>query len=214
MLGFAFCHGWSFDAHSMAPLRDELARRLPHVPQASFDLGFTGAPQTPQLSREVSWIALGHSWGFAWLMQQGQPWRAAISINGFTRFCRRPGHPEGTPARLVDAMLARLATDAPAVAADFHDRCGMPAQAPRHLDQSALLLHLTRLRDLDLALPDCPTLALATDADAIVPLALARACFAQDGCTLREFPGDHMQLLREPSAAADAIAQFTESLHG
>ncbi len=214
MLGIAFCHGWSFDTQSLAPLQAALAQRLPDVAQASFDLGFTGTPQTPALAPDVDWIALGHSWGFAWLLQQDQPWRAAIAINGFSRFCRRPGHPEGAPARLVDAMLARLQTEAQAVVQDFHARCGVPApQALQHLDQAALQQHLQRLRDLDIALPACPLLALATDDDAIVPPALARACFVQDGCTLQHFPGDHLQLLRAPDAAADAIAAFIESLH-
>lgn len=213
MIGFAFCHGWSFDAQALAPLRQALLQRLPDAACASFDLGFHGAPQVPQLPQEIHWIALGHSYGFAWLLQQPQPWHAAISLNGFTRFCRRPGHPEGTPVRLLQAMQAQLARDAHGTVRDFHARCGMPVAPALALDQAALLNHLDRLRELDLALPDLPTLALATRDDAIVPPALTHACFAQANCTLREFAGDHMHLLREPDATADAIAAFTRNLH-
>lgn len=213
MIGFAFCHGWSFDAQALAPLRQALLQRLPDAVCASFDLGFHGAPQVPHLSREIQWIALGHSYGFAWLLQQPQPWHAAVSLNGFTRFCRRPGHPQGTPVRLLQAMQAQLARDATGTVGDFQARCGMPSTAPRGLDQATLLEHLERLRELDIVLPDCPTLALATTDDVIVPPALTQACFVQAGCTLREFAGDHMQLLRAPAITADAIAAFTRNLH-
>ncbi len=213
MIGFAFCHGWSFDARALAPLRMALAQRLPHAANASFDLGFNCAAHLPALTPETTWIALGHSYGFAWLLQQAQPWKAAISLNGFTRFCRRPGHPQGAPARLVDAMLARLAHDPHALVQEFHLACGMPAPAPVERDQAALLAHLACLRDLNLALPACPVLALASSEDSIVPAALSHACFAQAGCTLREFSGDHTVLLREPAAAVDAIVEFTESIH-
>lgn len=216
MIGFAYCHGWSFDAGSLAPLRAELARRFPHAAQAVFDLGFTCAPQSPQLAPDVTWIALGHSYGFVWLMQQPQPWRAAISINGFTRFCRHAGRKEGAPVRRIDAMLAKIPQDAQAVVSDFQAHCG--AQTPvetatqARLDQAALAAHLVRVRDLDLSLPDCPTLALASSDDIVVPQALTQACFAHGHCTLREFSGDHLRLLREPAAAADAIVAFLESI--
>ncbi len=214
MIGFAFCHGWSFDAQALTALQAAVAQHFPHAPQACFDLGFHQAAQSPQLAPQVQWIAIGHSYGFAWLLQQSHPWQAAISVNGFTRFCRRPGQPHGTPTRLVDAMLARLAEDAPAVVKEFQVRCGMPASAPADYDQPMLLRHLIGLRELDLSLPACPVLALATGDDPIVSPALARACFMQASSTLQEFAGDHTCLLRAPAPAAAAIAEFTESLHG
>lgn len=213
MIGFAFCHGWSFDAQSLTPLREELRRRFPHAAQASFDLGFTCAPQTPTLPSDITWIAIGHSYGFAWLMQQPQTWRAAVAINGFTRFCRHPGRPEGAPVRRIDAMLAKLPQDTHAVVTEFQSHCGAAAANDMPLDQEVLADHLRRLRDLDFSLPDCPILALATGEDIVVPPALAHASFAHAGCTLREFPGDHLGLLREPAAAAQAIAEFIETIH-
>lgn len=213
MIGFALCHGWSFDAQAFAPLRQALLQRLPDAAFASFDLGFHRAPHIPELAGDIQWIAMGHSYGFAWLLQQPQAWHAAISINGFSRFCRRPGQPQGTPLRLLQAMQAHLESDMHGTVRDFQARCGMSAIASMDLDQAALRQHLERLRDLDLALPHCPVLALATRDDAIVPPALTQACFARAGCTLQEFNGDHMTLLREPATAADAIAAFTRKLH-
>ncbi|MBC7858584.1 MAG: alpha/beta hydrolase [Burkholderiaceae bacterium] len=213
MIGFALCHGWSFDASALAPLQAALARRFPGAAFAVFDLGFTGAAHTPVLAPGREWIALGHSYGFAYLMQQPVVWKAAVSINGFTRFCRRPGRPEGTPVRLLDAMIERLAQDPRATVADFHQRCGAAQEVPEALDPPSLRHHLGQLRELDLAPPACPTLALATPDDAIVPLALARACFSAPDVTLQELAGDHARLLREPADCALAVSVLIEKLY-
>ena len=177
-----------------------------------FDLGFGGDARSPALSAEVDWIAVGHSYGFAYLMRQPVAWKAAVSINGFTRFCRRPGQTGGTPARLLDAMLNQLEGDPRATVRDFHRRCGAEQRNPAHLDASLLREHLARLRHLDMAPPPCPTLALFTRDDAIVPPELAQACFGQSGCTLEETPGGHMRLLREPEFTANAVYRFMENL--
>lgn len=213
MIGFALCHGWSFDASALAPLQAALEQRFPEAACVSFDLGFTGHGHVPLLAPQRDWVALGHSYGFAYLMQQPVAWKAAVSINGFTRFCRRPGRPEGTPVRLLEAMLERLTQDQRATVQDFYLRCGAAHGAPDHLDQTSLHAHLSRLRDLDLSLPSCPTLALATVDDAIVPLALARACFRTPAGVLREFEGDHARLLQEPGPCIDALSRLMESLY-
>ena len=214
MIGFALCHGWSFDASALASLQAALENHFPQAAWALFDLGFTGQAHTPPLEPDRQWIALGHSYGFAWLMQQPVPWQAAVSINGFTRFCRRPGHPEGTPVRLLDAMRERLAREPRATVQEFYRRCGALEAAPTHLDPLQLHDHLTRLRDLDQTPPLCPTLAFATQDDTIVPLALSRACFERTGCAFYEVPGDHMHLLREPVPCVDAVVRLLENLHG
>lgn len=216
-IGFALCHGWAFEADALAPLHDALrsviGARFADAACVSLDLGFGGNARMPELDDDRRWIAIGHSYGFAYLMQQPVAWQAAVAINGFTRFCRQPGRAEGTPRRLLDAMVARLATDPHATVQDFYQRCGACSAPPLQLDQAALTEHLIRLRDLDLTPPNCPTLALATSDDAIVPLALARACFAQTPVDLRELPGDHTSLLREPAMLAGLIAGWVETLH-
>lgn len=218
MIGFALCPGWSFDGSCLAPLQAELTQRFPRAAIAVFELGFTGPVRVPVLAADRAWIAVGHSYGFAYLMQQPVPWKAAMSINGFTRFCRRPGQSEGTPVRLLDAMLERLAFDPHATVQAFHRRCGATHDVPDQLEPQRLQLHLTYLRDLELALPPCPTLALATRDDAIVPLALARACFGQPRCSLQELPGHHLRLLQEPESCVEALSaampRWMENLNG
>lgn len=211
MIGFALCHGWSFDAQVMARLEKALKQRFPEACFSVFDLGFSGAEQLPALPSSTEWIAIGHSYGFAYLMNQSVPWKAAVSLNGFTRFCRRPGKPEGTSARIVDAMLKRVADAPRETVAEFRRRCGDANIVHDHFDREKLLAHLTLLRDLDIAPPSCPILALASADDVIVPIELSRACFAHDNCRLHEIPGDHMHPLASPEAHIDLIADFAEN---
>lgn len=219
MIGFALCHGWSFDADSMDAFAACLREHFPDCAIASFDLGFTGAPHAPALDAtpEMQWIALGHSYGFAHLMQLPLVWRAAISVNGFTRFCRRPGKPEGMPLRLVDAMIARLESEPQATVEEFQQRCGIaqPHHPPSHqLDAPLLVSHLTRLRDLDLSMPACPVLSLSTRDDLIVPPPLTQACFGKAGCTMQEYQGNHLQLLHAPQQCMPAINALVGACNG
>lgn len=214
MIGFALCHGWSFDRFAMARLDEALARRFPSACRANFDLGFTGHEEAPDLPPSVDWIAVGHSYGFARLMRLPTPWKAAVSVNGFTRFCRRPGRASGTPARLVDAMLKRVAEAPSETVADFRRRCGAPEAHPAHLERERLAEHLALLRDLDIPLPACPVLALAAADDAIVSVGLAEDCFASPRCRLHVFPGDHMRLTTRPEEWIDLVAPLIEGIDG
>jgi pimeloyl-[acyl-carrier protein] methyl ester esterase len=222
MIGFALCHGWSFDAHTMGAFAACLREHFPECAIASFDLGFTGTAHVPQLDAtpETKWIALGHSYGFAYLMQLPVPWRGAISVNGFTRFCRRPGHPEGMPLRLLDAMIARLESDPRATVEEFQQRCGVaqssqPYQpALQQPDTPLLVTHLTQLRDLDLCMPACPVLSLSTHDDLIVPPSLTRACFEKVGGMMQEYEGSHLQLLHGPQQCMPAVTSFVEACCG
>lgn len=249
-LGFALCHGWGLDAACLQPLARALLAAFPagSIRCEWFDLGFGGEPLHPKLDQDRFWIAVGHSYGFAWLMQQAAEanshasedatvknetllpaWGAAVAINGFTRFCRQPGRPEGTPMRLLDAMLARLAQDPVATVEDFRQRCGLVPDEPAfeaawlandtpqaRNAQAALQQHLLALRTLDLPLSELPLLALATRDDAIVSLALARACFqpaaAAGRLTLQELAGDHLSLLRQPAMLAGQIRAWLHIL--
>lgn len=213
MIGFALCHGWSFDRQCLLPLQSLLAQHFPSAEVVTFDIGFSGAPHVPVLSPQRRWIAVGHSYGFCQLMLQDVRWDAAISLSGFTRFCRHRNEPDGVPARAIDAMLANLAKDPRAVVERFHARCGQVGASPEMLDTAALQQHLTRLRDVDLAPPGCRTLALFTTDDAVVSPSLSRACFPASRFMIHEFQGDHLRLLREPEITLPYIEQFIKSRH-
>jgi hypothetical protein len=216
MIGFALCHGWSFDAGAMDALAACLQEHFPACRIASFDLGFTGTPHAPQLGAmpETKWIAVGHSYGFAYLMQLPLAWHAAISVNGFTRFCRRPGKPEGMPVRLLDAMLARLDLEPRATVEEFRQRCGIVQAPSQQLDAPLLVAHLARLRDLNLPMPACAVLSLSTHDDLIVPPSLTQACFGEAGCTMQEYGGSHLHLLQAPQQCMAAVTSFVEARRG
>lgn len=214
MIGFALCHGWSFDRQCLLPLQSLLSRQFPSSELVAFDMGFTGAAHVPVLSPDRKWIAVGHSYGFCYLMQQDVHWHAAISLNGFTRFCRHRREQAGTPVRAVDAMLAGMAENPRDVVTRFHERCGVAGMATGALDVPALHRHLTQLRDVDMVPPACDTLALFTSEDPIVSPPLSRACFPSPKCATQELSGNHMSLLLEPEAGLPYIVQFIENIHG
>lgn len=211
-IAFALCHGWGFDAQSLARLEQLLRSQFPSAPVVAFDLGFTGRQEQPALAADRHWIAVGHSYGFAYLMQQPVAWNAAIALNGFTRFCKQDGRLEGTPVRTVDAMLANLLRSPHAVLARFYQRCRAPWPVPEQLDAAALHAHLTLLRDLDSEPPACRILSLITSGDDVVPPALGRACFPSPETITYEFPGHHMSLLLEPQKSMHCIARFVGEL--
>lgn len=211
-IAFALCHGWGLDSHSLVQLREALLRVFPSATIVVFDLGFTGHRTQPELTTDKHWIAVGHSYGFSYLMQQTVAWHAAVALNEFTYFCQREGRLEGVPSDPVDAMLTDLPATPHVVLSRFYQRCGVPWPVPERLDIAALRDHLTRLRDLDLDRPACKVLSFIAADDAVVPPALGRACFPSAEHVTQEFPGHHMSLLLEPEQCVRRIVEFVEEL--
>ncbi|WP_028309834.1 alpha/beta fold hydrolase [Derxia gummosa] len=125
---FLLCHGWAHDGRSLDALVAALRERFPASEMRVQELGFAGEPVDALAETagrdDGEWIGIGHSWGFAQLLTPAAPrWKALVSINGFLRFCRAPGRRTGTPARALDAMLARLAVDPEGCLGDFRARC-------------------------------------------------------------------------------------------
>lgn len=215
--GFVLHPGWGFPAEALAPWAGALARRWPGAPVRLLERGYfrgpSGAAPPPAPEPGVDWIGIGHSFGHAVLRQSGTPWRGLVALHGFTRFCRRPGQPQGTPPRLLDAMRARLRTEPQAVLQDFYRLCGdadrSPAGAP---DLDRLDADLLALRELDLAPADAPLLVLASRGDAVVPPALTEACFPAGMAGLAWREGDHCAWLRAVEEGVDLVAGWLERL--
>ncbi|WP_085317930.1 hypothetical protein [Derxia lacustris] len=223
MPGFVLCHGWGLDARSLDPLAAALRARFPAHELLAEELGFFGPARAAVADAAArddgGWIGIGHSWGFARLAQAtvAPRWRALVSINGFTRFCRAPGRRSGMPARAVDAMLARLALDADGCLADFHARCAeggaVPAAVPPYrADSAALAEALRQLRDSDFVPPAVPLLALVAAADAVVAPEHAQTLFAPLATELVTLAGSHLLPLDAPDDCAAAIARFVAAL--
>lgn len=218
-LNFIFCHGWGFDQRMMQPLAQALRQYFPQAQHFFYDLGFTGQSHIPEYQNNTnhSYIAIGHSYGFAFLTQQPWPWSAMIAINGFTHFCKLPGKKYGLPLPILDSTYTRLHTDTQATIHEFHQRCGLTehsiyADADQFI-RIELAETLLVLRELTIKPPSCPSLALATTHDKIAPPDLTNECFALSQMDLKWFPGNHLSLLTTPDHCAHTIAHFVNQLY-
>ncbi len=203
MTGLVFLHGWGYGPQTW----DSLVAALRPAPVIVLDAGYFGPPDLPSSLPERlkdilpanpdGWLGVGHSLGFARLLQMDVSWRGLVGIGGFLRFCQKSGQSTGTSTDMLDAMLARLDTAPQDVLARFHKRCGhrvTPLPLPSAASLERLRADLELLRDLDLS-PDLarprrpvPTLLLHAQDDRIVPTALAEEAQAL-------LPGSRLTLL-------------------
>lgn len=202
-----FVHGWGCDARIWQPLRERLA----DWPQSVAEAGYFGASCAAAPDGPV--IAIGHSLGGMRLLADPPAQCLGLAlINSFPRFSAAPDWQTGTPARLIDRMLARLTRQPHAVLADFLARAGgpacppLPGWDPTALDTERLRTDLLRLRDDDqrpaLRGWQRPLAALAAADDAIVAPALMQDALPRAGQWLPT--GGHLL----PWVAADDCAAF------
>ncbi len=180
MTGLVFLHGWGYGPETW----DGLATAFGEVPVAVLDAGYFGPPRMDVPENPGGWVGVGHSLGFARLLQMDIPWRGLVGIGGFLRFCRKPGQNTGTPTDLLDAMIARLDAAPEDVLARFRKRCGHRGSTPGLPGADGLArlrADLEHLRDLDFCdMGHCPrkrpapTLFIQAQDDRIVPPDLAR----------------------------------------
>ncbi|KAA5926448.1 alpha/beta fold hydrolase [Achromobacter xylosoxidans] len=201
-----FVHGWAFDAAFWGPL----AAALADWPQAVANAGYFGPPHTPAPAGPV--LAIGHSLGALRLL--GEPPPACVglvAINGFARFGAGADFPEGVPARMLDRMLNRLATQPETVLRDFRQRCG-DTSAIGVPQVEPLARDLGILRDADqraaLATLPMPLLALAGTADPIAPTAMTTVCFGAAAELHWRDGGGHLLPLTDPDWCAQRIRAF------
>lgn len=211
-LNFVFCHGWGFDQHAMQPLAQALKQPFPNAQYHFFDLGFSAQSHRPELKNDVNsrYVLIGHSYGFAFLVQQSWPWSAMVSLNGFTHFCKLLNKAHGLPLAILDSTYHRLQIDAKATLYDFYQRCGLPAPYTSScaLGKAELSSTLLSLRELSISLPACPTLALACTHDQIVTPELTRESFISNEVQLNWLSGNHTSLLTNPDESVQIIARF------
>ncbi len=208
---FVLVHGWGFHAG----LWDRFVSQLPDSDVTLVDLGFVaGGPKSASDWPEDS-IAVGHSLGLLWLLEQGEGrFRALVSLQGFDCFCCHI-----LPSR-VASMRRGLARDAGATLAAFWGASGTSDFAPaealnvERLDQGLDWLMRWDARDIKARLA-CPVLALAARDDAIVPEAMTEAIW-QDGTGSRSvvwsLDGGHVLPLQRPEWCARHILEFAHAV--
>ncbi len=179
MTGLVFLHGWGFGPEIWSPWADAFPKR----PVVLLDAGYFGSLRMALPANADGWVGVGHSLGFARLLSMDVRWRGLIGLGAFLRFCPIPGRDSGTPAEVLDAMLAHLDTAPANVLTRFLRRCGLKGQTstlPGPDGLARLRQDLLVLRELDLgATPELlasapPALLLHAADDRIAPVELAR----------------------------------------
>lgn len=206
-LTLVFLHGWGFDAGFWTALR----ALLPQFACLADDRGYFGQPK--DVGAEGPVLLVGHSLGVMRALADPPAQSIGlVAINGFDRFADR-GDGLGTPPRVLDRMMARMAADPARVVEDFRRRCGCEAAFPAP-DAARLIDDLALLRDGDLragaaAFP-APILSLQGGDDPLLPPALRRAVFAGARAAERtELPGaGHLLPITHGAWCAERIASF------
>lgn len=198
-----FLHGWA----GSGAVWDRVIALLPDHDCRVDDRGYFGPPAAV----EEGEIAVGHSFGAMRALAAPHAMRALVAINGFDCFTARPGFP-GTPARVVDRMLARFDADAPSLVATFRASVGAPETPPLR-DPAALRADLAAMRDVDLrAGARVPVLSLQAADDAVVTPGVHPHLFAAAPAVERiTLPaGGHVLPETAPEACASAIRRAVE----
>ena len=204
---FVLVHGWGFHAGIFA----DLISHLDGAETTLIDLGFvSGGPKG-----ETDWpsdaIAIGHSLGLLWLLEQGGGrFRGLVSIQGFDCFCCHI-----VPSRIA-ALKRGLEREPGGTLQAFWRSCGAAGFAlPEALNVARLdqgldwLMHWdARKAKQELA---CPVLALAARDDAIVPASMSEAIWEDTGIIWSQ-DGGHVLPLRHPRWCARHVLEFANAL--
>ncbi|HYJ58580.1 MAG TPA: hypothetical protein VEW64_04390 [Methyloceanibacter sp.] len=204
---FVLVHGWGFHAGIWV----DFAGHLDGADVTLVDLGFvSGGPKSAAHWPQDA-IAVGHSLGLLWLLEQGGGrFRALVSLQGFDCFCCHVA-----PSR-VAALKRGLEREPDATLQAFWRSCGAPGFAlPAALNVARLdegldwLMHWDARKAKDeLA---CPVLALASRDDAIVPASMSEAIW-RDSVLQWSQDGGHVLPLRHPRWCARHVLDFANAL--
>lgn len=218
-IGLAFFHGWGLSPRFWQPLAD-LLRTVPHT---FFDAGYTGSARAPDYRAATHWVAVGHSLGWAYALQNPPAggWTGTVNLCGFTRFCAQQADEPGHARHVVERMVRALERTPHSVLRDFLIRCELDELMPMHeqaLDTTRLHQDLSLLLDIDVS-PEVdtigvPGLALAAHDDAIVPPQLTASTLGQHpGIDLTWYPsGGHALGYMHAAWCAAQIQAFVHRL--
>lgn len=208
---FVFVHGWGFGPSIW---RDVIGN-IENAEITLVDLGFiSGGPEAAAAWPDDA-IGIGHSLGLLWLLHRageegGRAFRGLVSIQGFDRFCPY------IPPKRVAFMRRGLRRDSGQTLHAFWRGCGTePFASPDALNVERLDEGLCWLMEWDetkaRAELACPTLALASRDDAIVPGAMSAAVWGSDNIRWSD-TGGHVLPLKHPQWCARHVLDFAHAL--
>ena len=176
MVQIIWSHGWGFNPSFFNPL----CQALKNYPHHFIDWGYFNPFSFPHLDFNQPTIGIGHSLGFAKLLNLHLPLKATISLAGFTSFCPLPPLTGGTPKRVIERMSSRFNTSPHQVLNEFYKACGTSFTLPSlqtTLDTYRLKQDLDSLATITTFMPALPSLTIAGQGDQICPLAHQKTMF-------------------------------------
>ena len=204
---FVLVHGWGFHAG----IWTDVIGHLQGAEITLIDLGFVSGGPKGKADWPSDAIAVGHSLGLLWLLQQGGGrFRGLVSVQGFDCFCCH------IPPSRVAALKRGIEREPHGTLQAFWRSCGAAGFAlPDALNVARLdegldwLMHWDARKAKDeLA---CPVLALAARDDAIVPASMSEAIW-QDVDIKWSQDGGHVLPLRHPRWCARHVLEFADTL--
>ena len=204
---FVLVHGWGFHAGIFA----DLISHLDGAETTLIDLGFVSGGPKGASDWPSDAIAIGHSLGLLWLLEQGRGrFRGLVSIQGFDCFCCHIA-----PSRIA-ALKRGLEREPGETLQAFWRSCGASGFAlPEALNVARLDEGLDWLMHWDAQKAKHelarPVLALAARDDAIVPASMSEAIWEDTGIVWSQ-DGGHVLPLRHPRWCARHVLEFASAL--
>ena len=166
-----FAHGWGFDK----TLWVDTIKRFNFNDYHLLDFGYTGNRDIVSICQTEPLIGIGHSLGFAWLLQNLENPVCLISISGFDCFFRIYDW------RDIEVMRRNLTRNKQAQMRVFHKKAGTKLTSVPNFKEKYLIEGLNHLQTWDLNHKlnslRIPIFALASKNDKIVPLSHSKRIF-------------------------------------
>lgn len=206
MIQIIWSHGWGFNASFFEPL----CQALLEYEHLIIDWGYFGQPYLPKPRKDHYLIGIGHSLGFAKLLELNLSFDRLISLGGFTRFCQTDDFKAGTPRRVLQRMQAKFQSHPQHVLTDFQISCGYtsPHLPGESINEQALHADLLKLMTVAFPLPSIPCLAIAGLTDQVCPLSQQQSLFS----TVKTVSGGHNFPQAFPGTTARLIQNFLQDL--
>jgi pimeloyl-[acyl-carrier protein] methyl ester esterase len=204
---FVLVHGWGFHAGIFA----DFIGHLEGADVTLVDLGFVAGGPKGASDWLADAIAIGHSLGLLWLLENGGGrFKALVSVQGFDCFCCHIA-----PSRIA-ALKRGLEREPAGTLQAFWRSCGAAGFAlpgalniPRLNEGLDWLMHWDARKAKDEL--QCPVLALAARDDPVVPVSMSEAIWSERGIVWSP-DGGHVLPLRHPRWCARHVLEFARAV--